>query len=542
MNMLQKRTLWLTGLGLALLVPGGCYDFDQALTECELSGRCPVKQAECKPEAVDPPDDSFQDSDCDGVDGTVSAAVFVDPVAGQDTQPGTPEAPVRTLFQALRVAQSLGRHALYLAQGDYDEPEFELDTPVSLHGGYSGVEGGWKRSRDFLAHIRGGPIGLTVRELGEDAGVVIERVRITSSSPDDRLPGAPSIGMRVLNSGGVRLRHVEIHAGTGAAGAAGTPGQNNTQTAQGGNPGQNTAMGNGFSNVPVAKGGTPGLSSCGDNGFPGAAGGDGGTHSVVATSGTTSLAGAKGGLAGPPRSSCTQENPCHCQGAPGEPGDNGPVGVAGPDGDAGNGIGRLDASAGTWLPASGWAGLTGGRGGGGGGGGGGGYCTISGVWSEGSGGGGGGAGGCPGTGATGGGGGGASIALLLVQGRVELDFSLLKTAGGGAGGAGGQGGDGSPGGQGGNGGEVYTRQNQDASSTGGRGGQGGNGGQGGRGGHGGNGAGGPSIGIWCNSTSSALEKSPVSYVLGEPGSPGNGPGLKDVTVHKYARHQCPPAR
>jgi hypothetical protein len=75
-------------------------------------------------------------------------------------------------------------------------------------------------------------------------------------------------------------------------------------------------------------------------------------------------------------------------------------------------------------------------------------------------------------------------------------------------------------------------------ATGGTGGQGGNGGAGGRGGHGGNGGGGPSVGVWCDPTSS-FSQTGTTFTLGPAGQPGNGPGLRDATVLRTEKYQCP---
>ncbi len=527
--MLETKTLLAAGLALASLATTGCYDFDQAFQDCVAAGRC--NATACDPTRDDPPDDSFQDTNCDGVDGTASAAFFVDPVEGRDNNPGTPAAPFKTFAHALQRASSEGK-ALYLAQGAYDEPSLMLDKPVSLHGGYARVDGGWVRGNEHITHLGGGSIGLTVSGLGEDAGVIIDHVRIASTTGLNA--GEPSIGLRVLNSKGVRLRYVELLAGAGARGADGySPPANSNHGVDGGEGQSPIDIGT------VADGGAPGASGCGGN--RGGKGGQGGASLTIplATPGESGQPSVDGGTAGAPRneSYCGQP-PCGYEGNPGERGQNGVPGDAGTDGPPGNAVGHLSSDG--WVPESGSDGGSGTPGGGGGGGGGGGHIVAGGAASEGGGGGGGGGGGCPGTGATGGGGGGASIALLLIQGQVELEFSLLRTADGGQGGAGGKGGDGSAGGVGGPGGKGPTRTVAPNTVTGGQGGQGGNGGAGGRGGHGGNGGGGPSVGIWCGSSSSVSQTNTV-FTLGSPGQPGTGPGLRDTTVLRAETYQCPAA-
>jgi hypothetical protein len=526
--MLETKKLFAAGLAMASLATTGCYDFDKAFEDCVAAGRCNV--TECDPTRADPPDDSFQDTNCDGLDGTASAAFFVDPVDGRDNHPGTAEAPFKTLSHALQRASSEGK-ALYLAQGTYDESKLLLDKPVSLYGGYARVDGGWVRGEEHVTHLGGGSIGLTVSGLGEDAGVVIDHVRITSTAGLDA--GEPSIGMRVLNSKGVRLRYVEILAGAGARGADGTsPAANNQNGLDGGVGQSTTAFG------AIAEGGAAGTSPCG--GLMGGKGGKGSpSQTTPATSGESGLPSTDGGSPGGPRNEpfCGSAMGCVFEGHPGEKGEDGANGDAGTDGPPGNATGHLSSD--SWVPASGSPGVPGAPGAGGGGGGGGGHIVGGGsATSEGGGGGGGGGGGCPGAGATGGGGGGASIALMLIQGQVDLEFSLLRTADGGQGGAGGKGGNGSAGGLGGPGSKGPERASGLFRVTGGQGGPGGKGGTGGPGGHGGNGGGGPSVGIWCGPSSSFSQTNTV-FTLGNPGQPGTGPGLKDSTGLKTEQYLCP---
>jgi hypothetical protein len=536
MHMLETKTPFAVGLVLAMLAAAGCYDFDAVFDDCVKAGRC--QPTNCDPSAVDLPDDLFHDANCDGVDGTLGDALFVDPAAGQDSNPGTREAPLKHLSSALKLAATQGK-ALYLAQGTYDEAELRMDKPVSLHGGYSGVDGNWKRGAEHTTRIGGGSIGFTVKGLA-DAGVVIEWVRIGSTT--STVPGAPSIGLRVMDSSNVRLRHVQVEAGAGSAGRAGDSPGTNPQAGANGGVGQSI---NDSSTTPA--GGPRGERSCGPGSYRGGAGGQGGTFNPPATAGEAGEPAAGGGTAGTNTShSCSTETQCQCTGGAGGPGQPGGAGGAGKDGQPGDGTGLLESD--TWVARSGTDGETGTVGEGGGGGGGGGYCQLNSfkTQSKGGGGGGGGAGGCPGAGAKGGQGGGASIAVLLIRGHVELESSTLKTAGGGQGGRGGTGGHGSAGGQGGAGGQGI-RQEADGFndnnqpmhmiSTGGTGGTGGKGGDGGRGGHGGNGGGGPSVGVWCGPESS-VSQTGTTFSLGDPGQPGAGPLPEGNTGLLFNLHQC----
>ena len=488
--------------------------------------------AGCTPTtAVDLPDDRFQDTDCDGVDGQADAGLFIDPASGSDTTGrGTREAPLATLGQALRLLREAdgGRPVrLYLAAGAYNEAGLMLDVPASLHGGYTGSAGGWQRNDAGLALLNGGTVGLTVRDL-RDAGIVLEYVNVRSAN--GMAPSEPSIALRVLSSSGVELRHAVLEAGLGAPGADGGAGTQGADGPVGGNgdPATGTAPGNA---------GTAAMRSCaGSN----RAGGNGAGGVVRAPGnpgapGQPDAGGGDGGAATTSADCDPNSGVCQCNGRAGGPGFPGVFGAEGPPGFAGTGVGMLDVAAWTWRPSQdGRDGEVGLPGEGGGGGGSGGTCTSSSVTfvpaASGSGGAGGG-GGCGGTGGKGGGAGGASIALLVGNAQVTVSGGTeLHTLGGGPGGNGGPGGAGGQGGRGGDGGTGSTVSGQIATSTyvttGGRGGSGGRGGNGGNGGAGGGGGGGPSVGVWCGGDRAGvvLADGGVTFTLGLGGVGGASPG------------------
>jgi hypothetical protein len=539
--MLETKKPFAAGFALALLTATGCYDFETAFKDCVTAGQCqPARCERPLPDVVDLPDDRFIDTNCDEVDGMRDNAIFVDP-AGQDSHPGTREEPLKHLAAALERAATQGK-AIYLAQGTYDEENLRMDKAVSIYGGYSGIEGNWKRGPEYITRIGGGtPTGFTVSGLA-DAGVVLERVHIRSAT--STVPGTPSIGLRVVDSSGVRLRHVQVEAGAGAPGRNGdSPGPTLKGGADGG-VGQN-------GDAPAGPtGGPPGTSSCGTGSYGGGQGGQGSVSDPLATAGTPGAPSTPGGGAGVNKlAECNSSGTyCECLGDPGGNGEPGPVGDTGKHGLPGDGTGALEG--GTWVAKSGTNGEAGAFGKGGGGGGGGGYCQAPPLsTSKGGGGGGGGAGGCPGTGAQGGQGGGASIAMLLIRGHVELESCTLKTGGGGQGGAGGRGGDGGPGGPGGDGGEgiLEHKTGMDTSgrtltyrATGGKGGKGGKGGDGGPGGHGGNGGGGPSVGVWCDGPeTSSVTQTGTTFGLKDPGARGPGPLPEGNRGLLTNYHGCP---
>ncbi|MFE8605185.1 PE-PGRS family protein [Archangium violaceum] len=534
--MLETKKPFAAGLALTLLTATGCYDFDAAFEDCKNAGQC--LPSTCDPAAIDVPDDLFYDANCDGIDGTPGNAIFVDP-AGQDSNDGSKDSPVKRLSVALTRAASEGK-AIYLAQGTYDEADLRMVRPVSIYGGYSGKESGWKRGKDYITQIGGShTTGFTVNGL-MDAGVAIAWVRIRSA--DSTVSGTPSIGLRVLDSSDVRLSHVEVESGKGALGRDGDSRTPNTQVGADGGVGQD-----GSATTP--SGGPQGPRSCGTGSHAGGLGGVGGisfgSAPGMGTVGEPSPpeGGGDGGTPGTNKldSSCGSTL-CVCDGEAGGDGQEGAPGDRGRNGPPGNGAGVLEGI--TWVARSGTDGEAGAFGKGGGGGGGGGFCEAPGTTqSRGGGGGGGGAGGCPGIGAKGGESGGASIAMLLMRGHVSMESCTLKTGGGGKGGAGGRGGDGSPGGPGGAGGRGILVEKLSGPdiyrATGGKGGKGGKGGDGGPGGHGGNGAGGPSVGIWCDALETAsVTLAGTTFSVNDPGEPGAGPGLAAEKGLQTNDHQC----
>ena len=465
-----------------------CFNFEDARARCEQDGRCtqPDGGVVCIPSSSeDVPDDDFKDSNCDGVDGMADGGIFVDPVGGKEGATGAPEDPVKRLGEALdRIHTGTAPRLVYLAQGVYNEPGLVLDTQVSLYGAYGGL-GNWQRKSEYTTHLDGGPVGLVINGISENAGVVLDRMTVTSANAQDA--GAPSIALEVINSQGVRLRYDSFTSGQGGPGVDGPSGAQGTDGGVGENGGP--APSSPSSSGTLGKGGS---SSCGSTdqsggaGKPGAfgetAGGSGSAGSPVATGG----AGGPGGDAGTTMviDTTTGEKRCRAgNGVDGQPGSAGNVGSAGSSGD---GTGVLSGN--LWVANQrGGNGGPGTAGGGGGGGGSGGGCSTQGatVGASGGGSGGGGGGGCGGGGGNGGGGGGASISVLLIRSNVELEgITTLRTRGGGHGGKGGEGGPGGMGGLGGDGGVggyVPTMLYTSFGGTGGYGGPGGSGGPGGPG-------------------------------------------------------------
>jgi len=453
-----------------------------------------------KTSEVDEPDDDFADSNCDGIDGDKSKAVFV-ATTGSDDATGSMDAPFKSLGRALKAGKDV-----YVCNGTYAENVIVDTNAARVFGGYD-CKDGWKRTleRATIAPSKGIP--LVVAKVASGA-VLFDRV--TLRAPDGVEPGDSSIAAVVSESKNVTFVNARITAGDAVDGRAGeVPSAMTAPATTGGDGvflGTYTCSRYAFNPIScsmVAKGGSV-TSVAPECELAGGKGGNGGmwaasdTSRVEATPGSYGL-GAKGAA------------PSISAGA-GLPGGAGSDGMAGVSSSAQ--IGTLHAL-GYTATNDGTDGV-GGTSGSGGSGGWGGKANWIGsgfpeYWYNGGGGGQGGFGGCGGAAGKKGTGGGASIALISWNSEIKLTKTTLDTGGGGRGGNGSSGAEGQPGGLGGKGaagtaigyGSAY---------------DGGPGGRGGRGGAGGGGGGGPSIGIAVVGTEPARDA--VSFNLGKAGAGG----------------------
>jgi hypothetical protein len=406
--------------------------------------------------AGDVPDRDGADTNCDGVDGDVAAAVFVAPSGNDTSGDGTRCAPFRTIGRAAaHAAADPDRWQVLAAAGTYAE-SVTLPDGVSLFGRYDATT--WSRGPAHETIVQS-PTSVGVRIAGTTSVGYLEGLTVRTA---DAAGGSASARALVLEQLGAPLyvRDNRLEAGRGAAGAAGAPGASAWSGGGGGAPGNWFAIGPGG----------------GGGGGPVAGGGGGwGDHW-----------GGSGGSRGGAR-----------DGAGGAPGTPGPLygnwgGAGSPGGSGGHGVATPRQARGSLVGAD-WralGGASGGAGGGGGGGGGGGtglcFCWTWVPCNLGGGGaGGGGAGGGGGGGGTGGGG---SFGVVAINASAAIiTDNVIATRGGGAGGAGGGGGGASGGGPG----EATLCWG----GWNGSGGRGGDGAPGGRGGNGAGGAGGASAGI-----------------------------------------------
>jgi len=429
------------------------------------------------PDEADLPDLDFLDTDCDGIDGDASRAVFV-AVSGMPFNPGTREQPVNDVGLAIQMAVAdPAKDHVYVSEGTYGA--FVLADGISVWGGYA-ADDGWSRAADHVTTVSGDPQG-GIFGSGLAAPLTLGSLRVvTSPGP----VGGHAYGIRLQNGSDVTLQAVAVFAGGGGSGSSGSNGASGSSGSSG------------------SPGGCPsGLNLCGggggSGGNSGGHGGDGGTlfNGSAGASGGGSNGGA-GGFGG------------GWIGGGGN-GSNGGAGSAGGHGNRGSNVGFVSGDA--W--ASNGNGTGGGNGSHGGGGGGGGGGSTDFFGQSGNGGGGGGGGGRGGFGGGGGLAGGTSIALLLAGSEVRLEACDLHAGSGGNGGNGGSGGGGGSGGFGGSGGTCCSTP---------WGGNGGRGGAGGSAGHGAGGGGGHSYALLVGPGSSvAIEDTSLS--VGTPGTGGTSP-------------------
>lgn len=438
---------------------------------------------------ADVPDLSFFDTNCDGIDGDISRAVFVAKI-GLPTNPGTMANPLTDLQVAIDLAAAdPSRDHVYVSEGIYAGP-FVLADGVSVWGGYSQVNG-WKRSQAHVTELTAavglpnGMVGVVGSNLASPITLGSVTVKTFSAAPL-----LSNYGILLQQADDVTLEGVQVVTGMGGSGLPGSNGIAGTNGSAG--KGGGTSCGFNYCN---------GTGGAGAN--AGGSGGEGGRDFHPNGYSGASGAGPAGGAGG-------------SGGGWISAGLNGKSGGAGTNGSAGlatSNAGTL--TAGWWVPNG--DGLAGGNGGHGSGGGGGGGGSADFFLTSGNGGGGGGGGGFGATSGKGGRAGGSSFAVCLWQSQVAIESCNLNS---GAGRNGGTGGFSATGGLGGSGGAGNNCCNVPFGGNGGAGGKGGNSGAGAGGG------GGHSYGIVLDplSTMTLANSTVIAGAAGLGGtSPAGGP-------------------
>ena len=441
--------------------------------------------ADCKPldpavhpGADDAPGGDYSDTDCDGVDGTASEAIFA-ATFGNDADAGTREKPKRSINAAISTAKAAGVKDVYVAFGTYDET-LDVVEGVSVYGGY---RTDWTRSGGDVTTLAGSPSAdaesVGALSYSVKSPTTLQHLTFAPRPPTE--PGASSYGLRAVESPGLILDTAIAIGAPGTAGTHGTDGE----AGRAGVNGQSCPP-DGYAPRGLAGGSSP-------VGHPGGRGGRGGDDGVLgdysgwhSDDGETGVAGGgPGGGAGGSGGAAADT------GERGGIGQIGAHGVAGADGFGGRGGTASDV----WLTHSGSSGAPGGHGSGGGGGGGG---QGGGRGTHGS-------------------GGGGSFGIYVTRSPgLTIRRSQLTASSGGAGGSGGTGAAGGFGGLGGFG--CVGRETEFGWEA--AGGHGGPGGSGARGGDGGGGAGGPSIALYTHESAVTTESTSLSF--GTAGAGGAG--------------------
>jgi hypothetical protein len=238
----------------------GFYDLDGSLANgCEY---------ECNfVSATDLPDDGFVDANCDGLDGDVSAAIFV-ATTGNDANAGTRQAPMATVIGGVNQAVLTGKTQVYISQGTYTG-RLLLASGVSLYGGYNAA-GGWARSTASTAVIRAtvalGGYMAAVEGTNIMAPTTLDRLTIQTTSTS--IANASNYALRCSGCTAVTLKNSRLEAGSAGPGAAGTNGTGGSAGGNGGTGGAGSCDGSG-----TRTGGAAGTSSCGRTGGAGGRGG-----------------------------------------------------------------------------------------------------------------------------------------------------------------------------------------------------------------------------------------------------------------------------
>jgi hypothetical protein len=278
------------GLLLVPALPASAVDPDTDLDGTPDVSDCRPFDPAVAPGKPDKPDPTFEDTNCDGIDGDSAKAVFVS-VAGSAGGLGTKDLPFNTIQAGINAAATAlpTPKDVYLTGGNFTESLAAADG-VGIYGGYAPS---WTRGDPAnITTVTGAPQALLA---DSDQGVVLQL--LTLKGANTAAAGASSYGLRAINGSTVALSRVTAAGGDAGAGTNGATG------GTGGN-------GAGF------QGGAGGVGGCGsgalgafgaigfNNGLPGSAGINGANGGftladAAAWAGSTAgISGSSGGLGG----------------------------------------------------------------------------------------------------------------------------------------------------------------------------------------------------------------------------------------------------
>ena len=200
-------------------------------------GDCQPYNPLVAPGKPDIPNLQFEDTNCDGIDGDESKAVFV-ALSGDDNATGTKANPVRTITKGITLAAPAGKD-VYIAGGTYGSSSdtTHLADNVGLYGGYVPLTGA--RSASEPTTIWGGPQAVLAD--GDEGGVLQQlalagKRQLASTNPPSGPP--PPIdtsvySVRAINGSKLALERVSVIAENGKDGSTGFTGSTPQKAANG---------------------------------------------------------------------------------------------------------------------------------------------------------------------------------------------------------------------------------------------------------------------------------------------------------------------
>ncbi|MFT6629446.1 MAG: hypothetical protein ACJA1R_002723 [Flavobacteriales bacterium] len=178
------------------------------------------------PAASDMPDTSFTDSNCDGIDGNLSLAIFVAQF-GSDSNNGSRTQPVRSLTRAAAIAAAnpSGQSQILMENGVYEsQATTYVNDNVTIAGGYIRSGDVWTRGSGRATLRANLPPGVRTPGFSYNPSFwpnlnIISDVNFEVSSAGTS--GESAIALDCTNCTNVTMTNVTVSAGPGAIGVSG---------------------------------------------------------------------------------------------------------------------------------------------------------------------------------------------------------------------------------------------------------------------------------------------------------------------------------
>ncbi|MBM3663523.1 MAG: hypothetical protein FJW94_11690, partial [Actinobacteria bacterium] len=239
---------------------------------------CDDADPSINPGAADPAGDEI-DSNCDGIDGVQSAAVFVNSTTGGDTSTcGIITEPCATIGQGQFRAVTQGKASVFVAGGSY--PKFTVTPGLEVRGGYGqNYQRGIAATGTTIAVVNasfdasvGGPVAMIADGVTTRTTIADLRLAGVTGLPGSTAgTGQVSTTVLVRNStSALVLDSLQVNggnAGAGANGAAGTAASSSPASV--GQGGGNGSEPGGVCNNSTAGGGGAGVGGGGNGGSGG---------------------------------------------------------------------------------------------------------------------------------------------------------------------------------------------------------------------------------------------------------------------------------